>query len=66
MFIETYKADGLQSFRNYKKLAERAIEQVNDEEFFRTIDAEANSIAVIAKHIAGNLPSRRRDFLITD
>lgn len=65
-FIENYHADALQSFRNYKKMAERAIEQVSDEEFFKVIDAEANSIAVIVKHIAGNLHSRWKDFLTTD
>ncbi len=64
--IENYHADTLQSFRNYKKMAERAIEQVSDEEFFELIDAEANSIALIVKHIAGNLRSRWTDFLTTD
>ena len=64
--IDNYHADALQSFRNYKKLAERAIEQISEEEFFKTIDAEANSIAVIVKHIAGNLHSRWRDFLTSD
>lgn len=66
MFIEIYKSDALRSFRNYKKLAERAIAQVSDEEFFAEIDAESNSIAVIVKHMAGNLHSRWRDFLTTD
>lgn len=65
-FIENYHSDALSSFRNYKKLAERAIEQVSDEEFFATIDEEANSIALIVKHIAGNLRSRWTDFLTTD
>lgn len=65
-FIESYRADALQSFHNYKKLAERAIEQVGDEEYFSVIDVESNSIAVIVKHIAGNLHSRWRDFLTTD
>lgn len=65
-FITDYHRDALNSFRNYKKLAERAIEQVSEEEFFAVIDAEANSIAVIVKHIAGNLHSRWRDFLTTD
>ena len=64
--IEGYHADALASFRNYKKLAERAIEQVSDEEFFAAIDEEANSIALIVKHIAGNLRSRWTDFLTTD
>ena len=61
-----YQSDVLQSFRNYRKLAERAIEQVSDDEFFRAIDDEANSIAVIVKHIAGNLRSRWTDFLTSD
>ena len=64
--INNYRADALKSFRNYKRLAERAIEQVSDEEFFAQIDTEANSIAVIVKHIAGNLHSRWRDFLMSD
>ena len=65
-FIQTYHSDTLSSFRKYKKLAERAIVQVSDEEFFATIDDEANSIAVIVKHIAGNLRSRWTDFLTSD
>lgn len=65
-FITNYKSDALTSFRNYKKLAERAIEQVTDEEFFAAIDAEANSIAIVVKHIGGNLHSRWRDFLTAD
>jgi hypothetical protein len=64
--IEIFKTDALQSFRNYKKLAERALEQVSDEDFFRQIDPESNSVAIIVKHIAGNLHSRWRDFLTTD
>ena len=47
-------------------MAERAIEQVSDEEFFTAIDTEANSIAIVVKHIAGNQRSRWTDFLTTD
>ena len=47
-------------------MAERATEQVSDEEFFALIDPEANSIAIIVKHIAGNLCSRWSDFLTSD
>src|SRR4030095_8425568 len=65
-FITNYQSDALTSFRNYKRLAERAVEQVSDEEFFAAIDDEANSIAVIVKHIAGNLHSRWTDFLTSD
>lgn len=64
--IENYKTDTIEAFRNYKKMAERAIEQVSEDEFFKAIDAEANSIAVIVKHIGGNLRSRWTDFLTTD
>jgi hypothetical protein len=61
-FIE----DALQTFRDYKRLAEKALAQVSDEEFFLALDEEANSIAVIIKHMAGNMLSRWTDFLTTD
>ncbi len=64
--IKNYHADAVASFRNYKHLAERAIEQVSDEDFFALIDPEANSIALVVKHMAGNLHSRWRDFLTRD
>src|SRR5207249_968633 len=53
-------------FRGYKRLAEGAIAQLKDEELFITLDPEANSIAVIMKHMAGNMRSRFTDFLTTD
>jgi hypothetical protein len=65
-FYKNYRDDVIQSFQNYKKLADRAIKQVTDEEFFAVIDPESNSVAVIVKHVAGNLHSRWRDFLMTD
>jgi uncharacterized damage-inducible protein DinB len=65
-FYNEYRADAVQTFRNYKKLADRAIEQVSEEEFFAMIDAESNSIAIIVKHISGNLHSRWSEFLTTD
>jgi hypothetical protein len=61
-----YLADALQTFRDYKKLAERAFAQINDDDFFKTIDEESNSIAVNIKHMAGNMLSRWTDFLTTD
>lgn len=64
--LENFLSESIESFRSYKTLAERAIEQVSDEEFFTTIDAESNSIATICKHIGGNLRSRWTDFLTTD
>ena len=64
--IQNYRTDAIESFRNYKTMAEKAMAQVTDEEFFKTIDAETNSIALIVKHIAGNQRSRWTDFLTTD
>src|SRR2546425_9451519 len=61
-----YLDDALQRFRDYKKLAERAFEQISDEEFFRTLDEESNSIAINMKHMAGNMLSRWTNFLTTD
>ena len=61
-----YLADAMQTFRDYKKLAERALAQTSDEDFFRTLDEESNSIAVNMKHMAGNMISRWTDFLTTD
>ncbi|MEZ5357063.1 MAG: DUF1572 domain-containing protein [Bryobacteraceae bacterium] len=65
-FTTDYLRDSLSLFRYYKKLAERAMEQVTDEQLFLTLDGEANSIAVIVKHMAGNMRSRWTDFLTTD
>ena len=61
-----YLDDALKTFRGYKKLAERACAQISDEDFFRTLDEESNSIAVNMKHMAGNMLSRWTDFLTTD
>jgi hypothetical protein len=61
-----YLADALLTFRDQKKLAERAFEQISDEDFFATLDVESNNIAVIIKHLAGNMLSRWTDFLTTD
>jgi uncharacterized damage-inducible protein DinB len=61
-----YLDDALKWFRYYKQLAERAIAQISDQDFFRTIDEGSNSIAVNIKHIAGNMISRWTDFLTTD
>jgi len=62
----SYIEDSLSIFRQYKSLAERALEQVSDEQLTGTLDAESNSIAIIVKHMAGNMRSRWTDFLTTD
>jgi asparagine N-glycosylation enzyme membrane subunit Stt3 len=58
--------DALAVFRQYKQLGENAMAQMSDAELFATIDAEANSVAVIVKHLAGNMRSRWTNFLTTD
>src|SRR6202521_5078639 len=65
-FTTSYIEDSLTLFRYYKKLAERAMEQVTDEQLFALLDEEANSIAIVMKHMAGNMRSRWTDFLTTD
>ena len=64
--VRNYRSDIISSFQNYKRMAEKAVEQLSDTEFFAVIDPESNSVAVILKHIAGNLRSRWTDFLTTD
>lgn len=54
------------TFESHKQLAERAMAQVSDEDLHRALDPATNSIAVMAKHVAGNLKSRWTDFLTTD
>src|SRR5216683_2093609 len=65
-FTTSYIEDSLTLFRYYKKLAERAMEQVTDLQLFATLDEESNSIAIIVKHMAGNMRSRWTDFLTAD
>jgi hypothetical protein len=64
--VQNYFADALSSWRAYKKLADKAIAQLKDDELFITLDEEANSVAVIMKHMAGNMFSRWTDFLTSD
>jgi hypothetical protein len=66
LLAQHYLEDAIKTFGAYKKLAAKALDQVQDEEFFTAIDEEANSIAVIMKHLAGNMLSRWTDFLTTD
>ena len=65
-FSTAYVEDSLSLFRYYKKLAEGAMEQVSDEQLFTALDEEMNSIAIIAKHMAGSMRSRWTDFLTSD
>jgi len=65
-FTSSYVKDSVDLFRYYKKLGERAMAQCSDEGLFTTIDVESNSIAIIVKHMAGNMRSRWTDFLTSD
>jgi len=64
--VQNYLDDSRSAMRAYKKLAEKAIAQLKDEEFFVTLDDESNSVAVVMKHMAGNMISRWTDFLTSD
>jgi len=66
VFTTSYLEDALAIFRQYKQLAERAMAQVTDEQLEAVLDPEMNSIALIAKHMAGNMRSRWTDFLTSD
>jgi len=65
-FTTSYLKDSLALFRYYKNLAERALAQLNDEQLTAVLDEESNSIALIMKHMTGNMRSRFTDFLTTD
>jgi hypothetical protein len=63
---DSHLDDSITLFRYYKQLAERAMAQCPDAGLFATLDGESNSIALIVKHVAGNMRSRWTDFLTTD
>ena len=65
-FTTSWLADSLAIFRQYRGMAERAMGQVSDEQLFALLDDDANSIAIIVKHMAGNMRSRWTDFLTSD
>jgi hypothetical protein len=62
----TFLAECTALFQKQKALAERAMAQVPDQQLFTTLDPEANSIALIVRHLHGNMRSRWTDFLTTD
>ena len=61
-----YLEEVRRQFRGYKRMGEGAMAQLRDEDFFVTLDPEANSVAILVKHLAGNMRSRWTDFLTTD
>ncbi len=65
-FTTSYLEDSLEVLRYYKKLADRAMAQVTDDQLFAVMDEESNSIAIVVKHMAGNMRSLWTDFLTAD
>jgi hypothetical protein len=61
-----YIEEARRQFRGHKRMAEGAMAQLRDEEFFVTLDPESNSVAILVKHLAGNMRSRFTDFLTSD
>src|ERR1700691_3098627 len=61
-----YLEEARRQFRGHKRLAEGAMAQLRDEEFFVALDPESNSVAILVRHLAGNMRSRFTDFLTTD
>jgi len=61
-----YLEEARRQLRGHKRMGEGAMEQLRDEDFFVPLDPESNSIAVLVKHLAGNMRSRFTDFLTSD
>ena len=61
-----YLDEARRQMRGHKRMGEGAMSQLKDEDFFVTLDPESNSVAILVKHLAGNMRSRFTDFLTTD
>ena len=61
-----YLDEARRQFRGHKRMGEGAMAQLRDEDFFVTLDPESNSVAILVKHLAGNMRSRFTDFLTSD
>lgn len=66
MIEKHYIEDTILQLRKLKDLADKAIDQIEGEQLFAALDPEANSIAIIMKHVAGNMRSRWTEFLTSD
>ena len=65
-FTAHYLEDARRQMRGQKRMGEGAMAQLGDDEFFLTLDPESNSVAILVKHLAGNMRSRFTDFLMSD
>ncbi len=61
-----YLDEARRQFRGQKRMGESAMAQLRDEDFFFMLDSESNSVAILVKHLAGNMRSRFTDLLTTD
>jgi hypothetical protein len=61
-----YLEEARRQLRGHKRMAEAAMSQLRDEDFFVTLDPESNSVAILVKHLSGNMRSRFTDFLTSD
>jgi uncharacterized protein DUF1572 len=61
-----YLEEARRQMRGYKRMGEGAMTQLRDDDFFLTLDPESNSVAILVKHLAGNMRSRFTDFLTSD
>src|SRR5215472_6622510 len=61
-----YLEEARRQLRGHKRMGENAMNQLKDEDFLVTLDPESNSIAILVKHLAGNMRSRFTDFLTSD
>jgi len=61
-----YIEEARRQMRGYKRMGDGAMAQLRDDDFFLTLDPEANSVAILVKHLAGNMRSRFTDFLTSD
>jgi hypothetical protein len=61
-----YLEEARRQMRGHKRMGEAAMAQLRDDDFFLTLDPESNSVAILVKHLAGNMRSRFTDFLTSD
>jgi hypothetical protein len=61
-----YLEEARRQMRGHKRMGESAMAQLRDQDFFVAVDPESNSVAVLVKHLAGNMRSRFTDFLTSD
>lgn len=66
MVPQHFLDDSVRQLRTLKSQADKALAQTKDDHLFLTLDDGSNSIAIIMKHVAGNMRSRWTDFLTTD